>query len=73
MKKRKLADFISSFYITFVVIICLVGGILSAAAAYENTLKIGFGKEQTAFEITENGIRIFDLKILETKQDVMKI
>ncbi|MBE6728475.1 MAG: hypothetical protein E7562_07500 [Ruminococcaceae bacterium] len=73
MKKRKYHPFWRSFYVTSVIIFCLIIGITGAASAYENTLKIGFGQEKSAFQITENGIRIFDFTLFKSDKDVMKI
>lgn len=66
MKKIKTKDlklFWRSFCISGIVIFCLFIGLYGAGKAYENTLKIGFGKEQRTVEITKDGIRIFDFTI----------
>ena len=73
MKIKKYRHFWRSFYITSVIIFCLVLGITGTVKAYENTQKIGFGTEKSAFRITENEIRIFDLTLFKAKQNVMKI
>ena len=62
-KKQELRAFIRSFFITAVLLGCLFGGIYSAAKAYENTLSAGFGREEKAFSLTEDGIRIFDFML----------
>lgn len=62
-KKRAFSAFISSFFLTFVIVSCILGGIGLAAAAYENTLASGFGENRQAFSLTENGLRLFDFEI----------
>ena len=63
LRKQDIKTFWRSLSISSIVIFCLFIGLYGASEAYENTLKIGFGKEQRMVEFTIDGIRIFDFTI----------
>ena len=48
---------------TSVIIYCLVFGMMAAARAYENTVRIGYGKYRSAIEFNDYSVRIFDYEI----------
>lgn len=60
LKKQSFYAFINSFFLTEVIIFCVLGGLFAAAAAYEGIQYSCFGAEQKAFAITDEGLRIFD-------------
>lgn len=63
-KKRPcVRSFWRAFFMTGLLTACLLGGLAGAARAYENTVRIGFGKEQHAFALTDEGLRVFDFVI----------
>lgn len=55
--------FFKSFYISFVLALCLFIGIYGTAKAYENMRLIGFGEYKKAVEIKGNVLRILDFEI----------
>lgn len=61
--KRKTKVFFKSFYISFVIIMCIVFGWLGISAAYENTVKTAFGEYKSAIEINDTTFRILDFVI----------
>ena len=61
MKKGKL--FFRSFYISFVVLTCLVFGFFAMVRAYENTVLLESGEYKKAVEISDGSLRIFDFEI----------
>ncbi|MBQ1961683.1 MAG: hypothetical protein II357_01160 [Clostridia bacterium] len=63
MKKRRKQLFIRSFCMTSVIIYCLIFGVMAAARAYENTVRIGYGKYRSAIEFNDYSVRIFDYEI----------
>lgn len=62
MKKQKKTYF-RTFYISFIIIMCLVFGWLGISLSYENTVQIAFGEYKNAVEINENGFRILDFSV----------
>lgn len=60
MSKEKIRLFGRSFYISLVVILCIVFGAYGTARAYSGIRLIGFGEYRKAIE-AENGV----LKILD--------
>ena len=63
MKKRRKQLFIRSFCMTSVIIYCLIFGVMAAARAYENTVRIGYGKYRSAIEFNGESVRFFDYEI----------
>lgn len=61
--KAKRRVFWRSFYISAVIVLCLLCGAFGMFQAYENTVRIGFGEYKKAIELTDDGIRIFDFVI----------
>ena len=61
MKKGRL--FFRSFYISFVVLTCLVFGFFAMARAYETTVLLESGEYKKAVEISDGSLRIFDFEI----------
>ncbi|MEE1238361.1 MAG: hypothetical protein UHO61_00355 [Acutalibacteraceae bacterium] len=59
----KIKVFFKSFYISFVLALCLFIGIYGTAKAYENMRLIGFGEYKKAVEIKGNVLRILDFEI----------
>lgn len=61
--KRQTKTYFRTFYITWIVIMCLVFGWLGIATAYENTVQIAYGEYKKAIEISDEEIRILDFVI----------
>ena len=61
--KRQTKTYFRTFYISWIVIMCLVFGWLGIAQAYENTVRIAFGEYKSAIEINDQEIRILDFVI----------
>lgn len=61
--KRSLKIFFSSFYLTSVIITCIVLGAYGMGKAYENMVYTSFGEKKSAVEILDGGIRILDFEI----------
>lgn len=61
--KRETKAYFRTFYISWIVIMCLVFGWLGIATAYENTVQVAFGEYRQAIEITDEQIRILDFVI----------
>lgn len=61
MKKRK-RMFFRSFLLSSVIIFCILIASFGIAAAYENTLRIGFGEYKKAVSADNDGIRILDFE-----------
>ena len=55
--------FKKSFFITLIVLSCLIIGIGGIAKAYENTVRIAFGEYEKAFGINSEGLKILDFEI----------
>ncbi len=55
--------FFRSFYLSSVILFCLLLGFFGMAKAYENIRLIGFGEYRNAVEIEEETLKIFDLEI----------
>lgn len=58
--KKQIKTYFRTFYISWIIIMCVVFGWLGASAAYENTVQIAFGEYKSALEISDDTIRIFD-------------
>lgn len=61
--KRKTKTYFRTFYISWIVIMCLVFGWFGISTAYENTVQVAFGEYKKAIEISEETIRILDFVI----------
>ncbi len=61
--KKQTKTYFRTFYISFIIIMCLVFGWLGISLAYENTVQIAFGEYKNAVEISENGFRILDFSV----------
>ena len=59
--KRKI--FFRSFFISLVVVFCIVFGFLATAKAYENIRLVAYGEYRNAIEIDKDGITFFDYEI----------
>ena len=59
MKKRTKTYF-RTFFISSVIILCLVFGVYGIAVAYENTVQIAFGEYKKAIEFSDGTFRILD-------------
>lgn len=64
-KKKQLEIFWRSVRISGIIMFCALFGLLGAAKAYENTVRIGFGIYRPAIEWNEEGFRIFDYYIFK--------
>lgn len=62
MKENK-KSFFRAFFMTSVIILCLIVACSGIALAYENTRSIGFGENKKAFETGEGFVRILDFVI----------
>ena len=60
MKKENFRKFIRSFYITFVILLCVVLGFYAICKAYENMRLISFGEYRSAIEIKDGNFKFFD-------------
>ena len=60
MKKENLKKFIRSFYITFIILLCVVFGFYSICKAYENIRLVSFGEYRSAIELEEGKFKFFD-------------
>lgn len=58
--RRKFKLFLKSFYLSSLIIFCLIFGFLGVSKAYENIRMIGFGEYRSAIEIEDGKIKIFD-------------
>lgn len=58
--KRSTKLFFRSFYISSVVVFCLLLGIFGITKAYEGIRLVGFGEYRNAIEIENGNIKIFD-------------
>lgn len=61
--KRQTKTYFRTFYITFVIIICLCFGWIGISTAYENIMQTAYGEYKNAIEINEKSIRILDFTI----------
>lgn len=61
--KRNTKIYLRSFYLSLVIIFCLLIGWIGISTAYKNTLRLGWGQEKKAIEITDDYIRILDFTI----------
>ncbi len=61
--KKSYRTYIRTFYITWVLILCLMLGFGGIAKAYENTVRTGFGEYKKAVEISDGTLRILDFEI----------
>lgn len=61
--KRKYKLFFKSWYLSSVIVFCLLFGILGIFKAYENIRLIGFGEYRKAVEYEDGVLRFFDTEI----------
>lgn len=61
MKRNKL--FFRSFFISLVIIFCVIFGMAAVAEAYENIRHIAFGEYRKAIEIEDGKLYIFDYEL----------
>ena len=61
--KRNTRLFFRSFFVSSVVVFCLILGFLGITKAYEGIRLVGFGEYRSAIEIDEKGIKIFDFTL----------
>lgn len=60
-KERRL--FWRSFFLSSVVVGCLLFGGFGIAKAYENTVRIGLGEYRQAVRLTDGGLQILDFTL----------
>lgn len=58
--KRNTRLFFRSFFVSSVVVFCLLLGFFGITKAYEGIRLVGFGEYRKAIEITDSSIKIFD-------------
>lgn len=61
--KRNYKLFFRSFYMSLVIIFCMVIGCVGISKAYENTVQTGFGIDKKAIEYSDGKLRILDFVI----------
>lgn len=60
IQTKKIKMFFKSFYISSLIIFCILFGFLSISKAYENIRKIGFGEYRNAIQIKDGKFFFFD-------------
>lgn len=58
--KRSLKSFFRSFYITFIILLCITLGSIGIIKSYEAIRLTSFGEYKSFFEKEDDYIRIFD-------------
>lgn len=61
--KRKYKLFFKSWYLSSVIVFCLLFGVLGIFKAYENIRLIGFGEYRRAIEYNDGVLKVFDIEI----------
>jgi hypothetical protein len=61
--KNSIKRFFRAFYLTSVIIFCILIGFFGISEAYKNIRLVAFGEYRDAIEINEDGIFIFDYKL----------
>lgn len=61
--KRKFKTFIRTFYISSVIMLCIIFGFWGTAKAYSAMRLIAFGEYRNAVSISDDKIRLFDFEI----------
>ena len=61
--KRQTKPYFRSFYITLVILLCISIAWIGITTAWENIIKVAFGRYDKAVEITDDSIRILDFTI----------
>lgn len=61
--KRSTRLFLKSWYLSSVILFCLVLGVLGIIKAYEGIRLVGFGEYRNAIEINNDEIKIFDFNL----------
>ena len=67
----KIKVFFKSFYISFVLALCLFIGIYGTAKAYENMRLMGFGEYKKAVQLDGSVLRILDFELELFKQTAL--
>ena len=62
--KKSLKLFFSSFYLSSIIISCIIFAFFGIGKSYENMVYKSFGVKKSAVEIIDGGIRILDFEIL---------
>lgn len=61
--KRKYKLFFKSWFLSSVIVFCLLFGVLGVFEAYENIRLIGFGEYRKAVEYEDGVLKVFDYEI----------
>lgn len=61
--KRNFKTFIRTFYISAIVMLCIILGFWGTAKAYSAMRLIAFGEYRNAVSISDDKIRLFDFEI----------
>ncbi len=61
--KKNFKLFLRTFYLTAVIMFCLIFGFIGTAKAYEAIRFTGFGEYKSAIEIDKDKLRFFDFEI----------
>ena len=61
--QKQTKTYFRSFYISFIIIICILLGWLGISSAYQNIVKTLTGEYKTAIKITNDTITILDFEI----------
>lgn len=59
-KRKNFKTFFRTFYLSSVLLFCILTAVFGISLAYENTMITGFGEYKKAVEITDSHIRILD-------------
>lgn len=61
--KRSTKLFLKSWYLSSVILLCLVLGVFGIIKAYEGIRLVGYGEYRNAIEIDNGEIKIFDFNL----------
>lgn len=61
--KKNTKIFFKSFYVSSVIVFCIIIGILGITKAYEGIRLIGFGEYRNAIEIDNGEFKFFDFSL----------
>jgi hypothetical protein len=62
MKNKAFKTFLRSFYLSSVVVFCLIFALYGISEAYKNIRRIGFGEYRNAIEIGDGKLEILDFE-----------
>lgn len=62
MKNKAFKTFLRSFYLSSVVVFCLIFAFYGISEAYKNIRRIGFGEYRNAIEIGDGKLEILDFE-----------